>query len=57
MVPIPEGAETHEGESDYTDSSSNQDTLDQPTDLDGSGGFSNDDASKPIQGGCELTGY
>ncbi|KAJ0269376.1 hypothetical protein COL940_012501 [Colletotrichum noveboracense] len=38
MVPIPEGAETHSEEANYTDYGDSQETLDQPTDLRGSGG-------------------
>jgi len=39
MVPIPEGSETHSEESEYTDYGPTQEMLDQPTDLRGSGGF------------------
>ncbi|TDZ13356.1 hypothetical protein C8034_v004668 [Colletotrichum sidae] len=38
MVPIPEGAETHPEEADYTDYGDTQEALDQPTDLRGNGG-------------------
>nr|XP_036577960.1 glutathione-dependent formaldehyde-activating [Colletotrichum truncatum]KAF6785090.1 glutathione-dependent formaldehyde-activating [Colletotrichum truncatum] len=38
MVPIPEGAETHREEAEYTDYGDTQEALDQPTDLRGNGG-------------------
>jgi hypothetical protein len=38
MVPIPEGSEAYEGESDRTDYGDTQDLLDQPVELRGSGG-------------------
>ena len=39
MVPIPEGSETHSEESEFTAYRESQETLDQPIDLRGSGGF------------------
>lgn len=38
MVPIPEGSESYEGESEYTNYCTSQESLDQPIDLRGSGG-------------------
>ncbi len=39
MVPIPEGSETHSEESEFTAYRESQETLDQPINLRGSGGF------------------
>lgn len=54
MVPIPEGSESYSEESCTTEYAESQETLDQPTDLRGSGA---DPASEPpkIQGMCELS--
>ncbi len=68
MVPIPEGSESYEEESDYTDYGDTQDMLDQPVDLTGSGGSPitgyaarpdvelNDVREAKIKGACELSG-
>lgn len=69
MVPIPEGSESYEEESDYTDYGETQDILDQPVDLRGSGGDPimhgyaarpdvelNDVREAKITGACELSG-
>ncbi|KAH8906278.1 glutathione-dependent formaldehyde-activating [Coniochaeta sp. PMI_546] len=68
MVPIPEGSESYEEESDYTDYGETQDLLDQPVDLRGSGGTTitgyaarpdvelNDVREAKITGACELSG-
>jgi hypothetical protein len=67
MVPIPEGSESFEEESDYTDYGETQDLLDQPVDLRGSGGSppGRGDAGDvgmdevrdaKIHGACELSG-
>lgn len=61
MVPIPEGSESYSEESDYTDYGDSQEFLDQPGDLLGSGG-STEDADPnhvrdgKIHGACELSG-
>jgi hypothetical protein len=58
MVPIPEGSEAHSEESGFTDYGSSQETLDQPTELMGSGGWLGE--QKPcadgVAGACELSG-
>ncbi|KAK1547096.1 glutathione-dependent formaldehyde-activating enzyme [Colletotrichum paranaense] len=54
MVPIPEGAENHSEEAEYTDYGDQQEALDQPTDLRGSGGTLADAVS--VDGRCELSG-
>ncbi|GJD02697.1 glutathione-dependent formaldehyde-activating enzyme [Colletotrichum higginsianum] len=53
MVPIPEGAESHPEEAEYTDYGPTQEALDQPTGLRGSGG-----TPPPVglDGRCELSG-
>jgi hypothetical protein len=71
MVPIPEGSESYEGESDHTDYGGSQESLDQPIDLRGSGapteleqmrrrlgsgGVHELNKTKDIQGLCELSG-
>ncbi|GKT64772.1 glutathione-dependent formaldehyde-activating enzyme [Colletotrichum tofieldiae] len=53
MVPIPEGAESHSEEAEYTDYGPTQEALDQPTDLRGSGGSL---SPANIDGRCELSG-
>ncbi|KAF9878606.1 glutathione-dependent formaldehyde-activating [Colletotrichum karsti] len=54
MVPIPEGAETHPEEADYTDYGDSQESLDQPTDLRGNGGCTG--AVKPvIRAACDIS--
>ncbi|GJC88406.1 hypothetical protein ColLi_11244 [Colletotrichum liriopes] len=53
MVPIPEGAESHSEEAEYTDYGPTQEALDQPTDLRGSGGSL---SLANIDGRCELSG-
>lgn len=54
MVPIPEGAENHREEAEYTDYGDQQEALDQPTDLRGSGGTPAGAVS--VDGRCELSG-
>ncbi|KAK1716086.1 glutathione-dependent formaldehyde-activating enzyme [Colletotrichum acutatum] len=54
MVPIPEGAENHREEAEYTDYGDQQEALDQPTDLRGSGGSPVGAVS--VDGRCELSG-
>lgn len=70
MVPIPEGSQSFEGESDYTDYGDTQDLLDQPldqpVDLRGNGGApggglkeaigENASVAKALSGACELSG-
>jgi hypothetical protein len=68
MVPIPEGSESYEQESDFTDYGETQDLLDQPVDLRGSGGSPitgyaarpdvelSDVREAKITGACELSG-
>jgi hypothetical protein len=66
MVPIPEGAESHDGEPSESEFSSSQEALDQPMDdpgfLTGSGGFPEAQPTEEIQalgkirGACELSG-
>lgn len=51
MVPIPEGSETHSEESGYTDYGRTQEELDQPGELQGSGGCHQAQAASA----CELT--
>lgn len=53
MVPIPEGSESYSEESCTTEYAESQETLDQPTDLRGSGG--NPSLEPKIQGMCELS--
>ncbi|KAK1597437.1 glutathione-dependent formaldehyde-activating enzyme [Colletotrichum navitas] len=53
MVPIPEGAESHEEEAEHTEYGPTQKALDQPTGLRGSGG--DPPPTKP-DGRCELSG-
>jgi hypothetical protein len=67
MVPIPEGSESYEGESEYTDYGGSQESLDQPIDLRGSGGTPGVDdlpmseqhelgKTGRVSGACELSG-
>lgn len=56
MVPIPEGSETHSEESGYTEYRQDQETLDQPSSLVGSGTCHIPERSKPVSGACELSG-
>lgn len=60
MVPIPEGSETHSGESSsLADYGSQQEELDQPGELTGTGGCHrpvDDEAGKLVTGACELSG-
>lgn len=64
MVPIPEGCESYEEESDYTEYGETQDLLDQPVDLTGSGGSPGtlaevelgDVREAKIRGACDLSG-
>lgn len=58
MVPIPEGSETHSEESSsLADYGSQQEELDQPGELTGTGGCHRPlEADKPVTGACELSG-
>lgn len=52
MVPIPEGSESHSGESESTNYGDSQNVLDQP-DLPEE---TEDVPDRPITGACELSG-
>ncbi|KAB5584812.1 Mss4-like protein [Coniochaeta sp. 2T2.1] len=54
MVPIPEGSESYEEESDFTDYGETQDLLDQPVHLTGSGGDARDYEDETGGGGRGL---